>query len=181
MKERSDVAVEEDTEEMRRRRSLNQSETNLCWKILAEREEEEVLDKYKVENTKKILLQGEVTPWNGEGYAKTLKIGKWREDCWARIFSFFREYNLQRLQSKQEELTEEEEMKQQQRMAIMNDLIKKVRSKGSMDAKNHRWLLELLAKDCDKAWTHTGWEDTMQKWYEAKEKWRRCINEKWRR
>ena len=102
----------------------------------------------------------------------------------------FREYNLQRLQSKQEELTEEEEMKQQQRMAIMNDLIKKVRSKGSMDAKNHRWLLELLAKDCDKAWTHTGWEDTMQKWYEwlehlkkkdVKEKWRRCINEKWRR
>ena len=73
VKERSDVAVEEDTEEMRRWRSLNQSETNLCWKILAEREEEEVLDKYKVENTKKILLQGEVTPWNGKGYAKTLK------------------------------------------------------------------------------------------------------------
>ena len=24
----------------------------------------------------------------------------------------------------------------------------------------------MLAKDCEKAWTHTGWEDTMQKWYE---------------
>ena len=33
-------------------------------------------------------------------------------------FSLFGEYNLQRLQSKQEESTEEEEMKQQQRMAI---------------------------------------------------------------
>ena len=51
-------------------------------------------------------------------------------------FSLFSEHNLQRLQSKQEELTEEEEMKQQQRKAIMKDVIKKIRSKGSMDAKN---------------------------------------------
>ena len=34
-----------------------------------------------------------------------------------------------------------------------------------MDAKN-RWCAELLAKDCEKAWTHTGWEDTMQKCFE---------------
>ena len=34
-----------------------------------------------------------------------------------------------------------------------------------MDAKNRWWVSELLAKDCEKAWTHTGWEDTMQKWY----------------
>ena len=39
---------------------------------------------------------------------------------------------FKRLQSKQEELTEEEEMKQQQRMAIMEDLLKKIRSKGRM-------------------------------------------------
>ena len=88
------------------------------------------------------------------------KIRKWREDCWARIFSFFGEYNLQRLQSKQEDLTEEEEMMQQQRMAIMRDLIKKIRPKGRMD-ENLWWVLELLAKDCEKAWTHTGWEDTI--------------------
>ena len=31
---------------------------------------------------------------------------------------------------------------------------------------NRWWVAELLAKDCGKAWTHTGWEDTMQKWYE---------------
>ena len=54
-----------------------------------------------------------------EGAQKNKKhrIRKWRLDCWARIFSLFGEYNLQRLQSKQEESTEEE-MKQQQRMAI---------------------------------------------------------------
>ena len=47
-------------------------------------------------------------------------------------------------------------MKQQQRMTIMKDLMKKIRSEGRMDDKN-RWLVaELLAKDCEKACTHTG-------------------------
>ena len=100
----------------------------------------------------------------------------------------FREYNLQRLQSKQE-LTEEEEMREQQRMAIMKDLIKKIDQKGRMDAKNRWWVSELLAKGCEKAWIHTEWEDTMHKWYEwlehmkkkdEKEKWRRCISERCR-
>ena len=54
-------------------------------------------------------------------------------------------------------------MKQQQRMAIMKDLINKIRSKGRMDAQNRWWVSELLANDCEKAWTRTGWEDTMQK------------------
>ena len=58
-------------------------------------------------------------------------------------------------------------MKQPQRMAIMRDLIKKIRSKGSMDAQNRSWVAELLAKDCERAWTDTGWEGTMQKWYEC--------------
>ena len=42
MKERPNIAVEEDTEEMKRRRSLNQCEMDPCWKNLAERVEEEV-------------------------------------------------------------------------------------------------------------------------------------------
>ena len=97
---------------------------------------------------------------------------------------------MQRLQSKQEELAEEEEMKQQQRMAIMKHLMKKIRSKGGIDAKNRWWVAELLAKDYEKAWSHTGWEDTMQNWYEwlehmkkkdEKEKWRWCTSERWRR
>ena len=75
-------------------------------------------------------------------------------------------YNLQRLQSKQEEATEEEEMKQQLRMAIMKDLIRKIRSKGRMDDRN-RWLVaEILAAACEEAWTHAGWQDVLQKWYE---------------
>ena len=63
----------------------------------------------------------------------------------ARIFSLCREYN-----------TEDEEMKHQQRMAIMKDLIKKIRSKERMDAKNRWWYSELLAADCEKACIHTG-------------------------
>ena len=35
VKERPNDAVEEDTEEMKRWRSLNQSEMHLCWKMLA--------------------------------------------------------------------------------------------------------------------------------------------------
>ena len=57
-------------------------------------------------------------------------------------------------------------MEQQQRMAIMKDLIRKIRSKERMDARN-RWLVaEILAAACEKAWTHAGWQDVMQKWYE---------------
>ena len=51
MKVRPNIAVEEDTEEMKRWRSLNQCEMDPCWKNLAERVEEEVLDKYKVEES----------------------------------------------------------------------------------------------------------------------------------
>ena len=64
----------------------------------------------------------------------------------------FREYNLQRLQSKDDESAEEEEMKQQKRMKITKDLTWKIRSKGWMDAKNRWWVPELLAADCVKAW-----------------------------
>ena len=42
-------------------------------------------------------------------------------------------------------------MKQQQRMAIMKDLIKKIMSKGSMDARNRWRVAEILAKDCEKS------------------------------
>ena len=61
-------------------------------------------------------------------------------------------------------------MKQQQRMAIMRDLKKKIRSKERMDAENRWWVSELLSADCERAWIHPGWEDTMQRWYEWLEK-----------
>ena len=50
--------MEEDTEEMKRWRRLKQSEMDLCWKKLAERMEEEVLDKYKVEESKRGGFKG---------------------------------------------------------------------------------------------------------------------------
>ena len=40
---------------------------------------------------------------------------KWSEDCWARIFSWFREYDLQCKQGMQESQTKREEMRQQQK------------------------------------------------------------------
>ena len=40
-----------------------------------------------------------------------------------------------------------------------------IRSKGRMEAENRWWVSELLGTDCEKAWTHTGWEDTLQKWF----------------
>ena len=49
-------------------------------------------------------------------------------------------------------------------MVIMKDLIRKIRAKGRVDAKSRYWVSELLAADCERAWTHTGWEDILQKW-----------------
>ena len=81
MKERTNFAEEEDAEEMKRWRSLNQSEMDLCWKNLAEKIDEEVLDKYKVEESKR----GAPLEWRRVRKNKRCKIRKWREDCWARI------------------------------------------------------------------------------------------------
>ena len=103
---------------------------------------------------KETLSKAEAPPeWRRERRSKKYRMRKWGEVCWAGIFAVFRGYNLQRLQSKQEELADEE-VKQQQRMAIMKDLKRKIRSKRSMDAQNRWWVAEMLAKDCEK--THTG-------------------------
>ena len=58
MREKPNIALEEDTEEMRKWRGLSQSEMDQCWKTLAERMEEEVLDKYEVEESKKEAFRG---------------------------------------------------------------------------------------------------------------------------
>ena len=57
MKERPNIAVEEDTEDMKIWRSLNQSEMDLCWKNLVEKMEEDVLDKHTVEESKRGALK----------------------------------------------------------------------------------------------------------------------------
>ena len=104
----------------------------------------------------------DVPPWNGGGCAK---IRKTEEESGEMIAEQEIFPSLERLQCMQEDSTEEEEMKQQKRMMIMKDLTKKIRSKGRMDDESRWWVSELLAAGCEKAWIHTGWEDTVQKWY----------------
>ena len=58
VKEKPNIAVEVDTEEMRKWRCLSQSEVDSCWKNLAEKMEEEVLDKWKVEEIKSEAFRG---------------------------------------------------------------------------------------------------------------------------
>ena len=74
MKQRPNIAVVEDTEEMKGRRRLLQSEMDLRWKILAVRMEEEVLDKYKVEESKREAFKGRGNPLEWKEYAETRDI-----------------------------------------------------------------------------------------------------------
>ena len=75
MKERFNFAVKEDTEEMRRWRSLNQSEMDLCWKKFRPRTWRR---KSWTSTMSKRAREGprnaEVTPGNGEQYARTRDI-----------------------------------------------------------------------------------------------------------
>ena len=115
IKEKPNIAVVEDTEEMRKWRGLSQSEKDRCLKNLAENFEEEVLDKYKVEESKREAFRGRGGPL---GWRRVRKKKKQTEKSGERnvgqeiSFSLFEELNLQRLQCNQEESTEEEEMKQ---------------------------------------------------------------------
>ena len=81
---------------------------------------------------------------------------EWGEDCWAIIFALFREYNLQRLQSMHEDSTEGDEVKRQQRMKVMKEMMKKIRPKERIDAGNRLCVAEFLAADCENAWLHPG-------------------------
>ena len=83
--------------------------------------EEEVLDKYKVDDSKRGASKGRgsLFEWERVGKNRKYRIRKWTEDCWASIFALFREYKLQRLLGMHEGSTEGEEMKRQQRMKVM--------------------------------------------------------------
>ena len=50
-----------------------------------------------------------------------------------------------------EDFTEEEAMRRQQRMKIMKDITKKIKSKGGMDAPHRWWVADPPAADCEKA------------------------------
>ena len=60
----------ENTEEMRKKRGLSQSEMDLCWKNSVGRMEEEVLENARSKKAKERPSEVEVPPWNGGGCAK---------------------------------------------------------------------------------------------------------------
>ena len=123
MKNNPSSSVAEDSEEMDR---LENHESRTGGRMLEEACREDRgggLDKYKSERQQKKSIQRQRLSFAMDRVRRSRKkrIRKWREDCWARRYSSFREYNLQPLQRMHEGSTEEEEMKQQQRMTIMKD------------------------------------------------------------
>ena len=82
----------EDSEEMIAWKTMSQEEVDNCWKKLAEKREEEVLDKYKVENSITGAYKGKdsLLEWRRVRRSRRHRIRKWREDCWAIMFALFR-------------------------------------------------------------------------------------------
>ena len=79
MKDKANSLLEEDTEEMKTWRGLNQEEMDQCWKKVAERIEKEVLDKYKVEDSRREACRGRGSPleWRLVRRSKKYRIQKW--------------------------------------------------------------------------------------------------------
>ena len=73
MKEKPNVSLKEDTEEMSKWRGLSQNEMDQCWKNFAGRMEEEVLDKYKVEESKREAFRGSGVPLESRRRRKNKK------------------------------------------------------------------------------------------------------------
>ena len=65
MKEKQNIAVVEDIEEMRKWRGISQSEMAQSWKNLAGRMEEEVLENTRSKKAKERSSEVEVPPSNG--------------------------------------------------------------------------------------------------------------------
>ena len=79
MRETANIALEIDTEEMRKWRGLSQSEMDQCLKNLAGRMEEEVMGKDKVEESKKEAFRGRGAPleWRRVRENEKDRIRKW--------------------------------------------------------------------------------------------------------
>ena len=62
---------------------------------------------------------------------KKYQARKWGEDCWARLFSWFRETNLQGMQEGQTE--REQMMRQPQRMKLIKDKENQIEGKNGCE------------------------------------------------
>ena len=105
MKEYRSKREVKDSEEVVQPRSIHQEEVDhfgkeLCGKIL-----EEVLEKYKVEDTKKGAYKNrERLEWRIFKRVHKYQSGKWCEDCWARIYAWHWEYSLQRSKNRRRQV-----------------------------------------------------------------------------
>ena len=98
--------------------------------------------------------------------SQTYQPRKWGEDCWARIFSWFGEYELQRKKGMKESQTEKEEMRQQQRMKVMMDMTRKINAtRAEWTRKTVGRPVSACATHCKKALLHPEWGITVRRWY----------------
>ena len=89
MKEKSNIAEVEDTEEMRKWKGLSHSEMDLCWKNLPGRMEEEVLENTRSKKAKEAFRGGgALLEWRKARENKRYRIRKWWRRLLAEIFLF---------------------------------------------------------------------------------------------
>ena len=79
MKDKPNSLLEEETGEMVEWRHMSQEETDQCWKKLAEKMDEEVLDKYKVEDSKREAHRGKGSPLE---WRRVRRSKKYRPRMW---------------------------------------------------------------------------------------------------
>ena len=130
MKDKANSRLEEDTEEMRTWRGLNKEEMDQSWKKLAEKWRR----KFWTRTAKRRLTEAEAPflEWRRVRRSGKYRVRKWEEDCWARIFALFKEYNLQRRQSMHEDCTEESENEE----ATMNEGHERYDEENQIKSKN---------------------------------------------
>ena len=148
IEDRPNSPLEEDTEDIRKRRGVNQ-EVDQCWKKLVERMEEEVLDKCKVEDSKR------------EAYRGLFADEQHRIKKWGRLLG----KNLRFVQKVQPAESAKHarrfDGRRRDEEAAKNEYYEgfdKENLQGRMDAESTWWVAEFLAADCEKAWLHPGWK-----------------------
>ena len=75
MKNKPSSILVEDTDEIMGWRTMSQLDVDECWKKITGKMKEEVLNKYKVEDSKKEHTEVDVRPWNGDAYEEARNTG----------------------------------------------------------------------------------------------------------
>ena len=83
------------------------------------------------------LGRSEPSAWRMVQRVNKYQPRKWSEDCSARIFLWFKKYDLQRRQGMKESQTEKDEMRQQQRMKTRSDMTRKIKERATAGCERH--------------------------------------------